>query len=475
MDDLNKNNSQNEFDELLKKITAETNSKRVTADVQKPSTTEFEDFKPEEPEKISKSNTKFEVNISNEELLSIPDIDVDEFEGSDSDDFSDNYYGDNSPTRRIDIADVKKEIQKEKSAKTSRSIVYALCVILVSVLLSVVIINSARDIFGLAKPDTEYLVNVEQETKVSQIAKLLKKTGVINSAGMFKFYANLRYDVDSFKDGEYFLNSKMSYDEIIIALAKGNNEVQTVTVTIPEGYNINQVAELLEENGVCNANAFREACKETYGFAFEEGIPNDSTFYRLEGYIFPNTHEFYVGEAPKSVVKRFLRDFQTNVMTPKLTERMEEMGMTLHETLALASIIQKEASELDDMYVVSSIFHNRLKDDHIFPKLQSDVTYYYAQDEILPYMDIKNQAMLDAYNTYECNGLPAGAITNPGIDAIKAALYPDETSYYYFVGVTIESNGSSYEKFYFASTMSAHENNIYRASKEGKAHGTSTQ
>lgn len=476
MDELNKNNSQqDDFDALLEKITKKTNSNKKSVDEPQKSSVEFEDFKAEEPEKISKPSSKFEVNISNEELMSISDFENDNYEVESNNEYSDDVYGDDSPTRRIDIEDVKKEIQKEKKQKNKQSILYALGVILVSVLLSVVIINSAIDIFGLSKPNTEYVFSLTQEGNVSEVAKLLQKQGIINSSGLFKFYTSLRYDVDTFKDGEYFLNSNMSYDQIIIALAKGDSNVETVTVTIPEGYNINQVARLLEENGVCDARAFRAACKEEYGFSFEDEIADEGTFYRLEGFIFPNTHEFYVGEAPKSVVKRFLRDFQKNVMTPKLTERMQEMGMTLNETIALASIIQKEASEIEDMYKVSSVFHNRLKDDHIFPKLQSDVTYYYAYDEILPYMDIKNQSILDAYNTYECIGVPVGAITNPGLDAIKAALYPDETSYYYFVGVTIESNNGSYEKFYFASTMSAHENNIYRASKEGSAHGTTTK
>ena len=480
MDNFNKNNSQqDDFEALLKRITEETNSGKKNEfskeTAESLSTPSFDD----EPEKLSKPTEKFQLNISNEEFMSIPDTlpetyEHDDFEGE----YSQKSYSDEAPTRAIDLEDVKKEIirenRKERKALTKSSIIYVLCVVAVSVLLSTGIIVGASDIFALNKSDNEYVLNLSDNTGVSYVAKQLKKLGVIESSGIFNFYTAIRYDVDAFKTGEYILNSNMSYDEIIIKLAKGVGNYETVTVTIPEGYNINQIAKLLEENGVCSASAFRNACKETYGFEFEENI-SDSTFYRLEGYIFPNTHEFYVGENPESVVKRFLRDFQQNVMISKYTERMQEMGMTLHETLTLASIIQKEASTLEDMYKVSSVFHNRLKDDHIFPKLQSDVTYYYAHDEVLDYMDIKDEKIANGYNTYECDGLPVGAITNPGIDAIRAALYPDETNYYYFVGVTIETDTSSYEKFYFASTMSAHENNIYRASKEGNAHGTTTQ
>ncbi len=480
MDNFNKNNPpQDDFEALLKKITEQTNSsKKNNEDFEEP-VNESDEISFEQPEKLSKPSAKFQVNISNEELMSFPDI---HSQGEDYNDLENNYshqsYNDEEPTKQIDIEDVKREIKrensKEKKVMTNKAIVYVLSVVAVSIVLAVGIITSASDIFALNKADNEYVLSIAEDTRVGVISKQLKKLGVIESSGMFNFYTALRYDVDKFKSGEYVLNSNMSYDELIIQLAKGTGNYETVTVTIPEGYNINQVAKLLEENGVCSAAAFRNACKESYGFEFEEDIP-ENTFYRLEGYIFPNTHEFYVGEKPESVVKRFLRDFQQNVMISKYTERMEEMGMTLHETLTLASVIQKEASTLEDMYKVSSVFHNRLKDDHIFPKLQSDVTYYYAYDEVLDYMDIKDEKIAKGYDTYECEGLPIGAITNPGIDAIRAALYPDETNYYYFVGVTIESDKSSYEKFYFASTMSAHEYNIYLASKEGNAHGTTTQ
>lgn len=480
MDNFNKNNSQqDDFEELLKKIAKQTNSNEKSAKESNEFEDENEDIVFEQPEKLSKPNTKFQVNISNEELMSFTDIQSQDEEDVDfQSDLSYTTYSNEAPTKPIDIENVKKEIIreniKERKTMTNKAIVYVMSVIAVSIVLSIGIIVTASDIFALGKADNEYVLSITKNTRVSEISKQLKKIGVIESAGAFNFYTAIRYDVDEFKTGDYVLNSNMSYDELIIKLAKGTGNYETVTVTIPEGYNINQVAKLLEENGVCSASAFREACKKSYGFEFEDDIP-ENTFYRLEGYIFPNTHEFYVGEKPESVVKRFLRDFQQNVMISKYTERMEEMGMTLHETLTLASVIQKEASTLEDMYKVSSVFHNRLKDDHIFPKLQSDVTYYYAYDEVLDYMDIKDEKIANGYNTYECDGLPVGAITNPGIDAIRAALYPDETNYYYFVGVTIESEKSSYEKFYFASTMSSHEYNIYLASKEGNAHGTTTQ
>ena len=117
--------------------------------------------------------------------------------------------------------------------------------------------------------------------------------------------------------------------------------------------------------------------------------------------------------------------------------QMKAQNLTLDQAITLASVIQKEAGRTDDMKMVSSIFHKRLENPAQFPKLQSDVTIFYVENDIKPYLenpdDPVNQPMYDAYNTYVCDGLPVGPISNPGVDAIKAAIYPQNTDYYYFL------------------------------------------
>lgn len=475
MDNSNdKNNPSNiNFEELLKKIETEqankNNDPKPVQDATIPPEQDTDDAD------TPKRREDFKINIKDDDFDSESENELDfvSIEKFEPIKVPQEYpeEGNEFATRNIDL---EKELHTQggtgERTKTLYSLIYVAGVLIASVLLSVFIINTSRDVFGIAKPDQEYEINVGSETTLSRIAKSLDKAGIIEHASTFKLYAGIRYDEQTVPSGKYILNSKMSYDELILNLINSGDDAETVTVSIPEGLNIVEVAALLEENKVCRAKDFIAAARESYGFEFEnEIVDSDLVFCRLEGYIFPNTHEFYVGEDPKSVVKRFLRDFQKNVMTAQLTERMKEMGMSLHETIVLASMIQEEASKLDDMYKVSSVFHNRLRDNHDFTKLQSDVTYFYAYNTVGENMEIKNQAVIDAYNTYECEGLPVGAITNPGIEAIKAALYPDDTSYYYFV---TDVNGD----FYYASTLRGHQNNIAKAAKVGNTvHGTGTQ
>ena len=163
-------------------------------------------------------------------------------------------------------------------------------------------------------------------------------------------------------------------------------------------------------------------------------------------------------------------------------EEIQDAGMTLDQAITLASIIQKEAGNLDEMVIVSSVFHNRI--DNLtagLPMLQSDVTVHYAEDlkdafgrEILgrPQTEEEQaqlQKILDAYNTYVCQGLPAGPICSPGLDAIHAAVSPEETNYYFFV---TDSEG----KYYYSSTLNEHYANVRRAAAAGGAtHGTDVQ
>jgi len=133
---------------------------------------------------------------------------------------------------------------------------------------------------------------------------------------------------------------------------------------------------------------------------------------------------------------------------------MEQMGLTVDETLTLASIIQREAGLPDDMRIVSSVFHNRLNSPN-FPRLESDVTDRYIEEEILPRLTFVNQAILDAYDTYVAEGLPIGPVCNPGMDAIMAALHPEDTDVQFFFFVT-DVTGD----FHFAVTYAQHQQNI---------------
>lgn len=235
----------------------------------------------------------------------------------------------------------------------------------------------------------------------------------------------------------------------------------TVTVTFPEGFTILEIAERLAENNVCSKTEFLEICNQPYeGIEIEN--PQDRIFL-LEGYIFPDTYEFYFNSDPKAVLDKFIDNYNKKV-TPEIRAKAEALGYTMDEMLTLASIIQKECDEdIAECEAVSSVFHNRLKSPS-FPLLQSDVTTFYITQKLGEHLGYQKNVKLEnqsdeirhymsVYSTYYCKGLPEGPICNPGIKAINAAVSPADTDYYYFL---TDPTG---EDFYYASTLSQHQKN----------------
>lgn len=226
-----------------------------------------------------------------------------------------------------------------------------------------------------------------------------------------------------------------------------------VTVTFPEGSTVVQIAQKLEESGVCSAAEFiAEASNPLYLEEFGFAIPNpEERSFLLEGYLFPDTYEFYRNESAQMAIKRFLKNMQAKT-TPEILARCDELGYTFDEILALASIVQEEAGDPIEMVKVASVIHNRLNSKR-YPKLQCDVGTFYLRDYVKPYVDEARYAeLVELYNTYNCEGLPAGPITNVGLEAINAALYPSDTDYYFFI---TDGEGA----YHYAETWKEHQKN----------------
>lgn len=211
-------------------------------------------------------------------------------------------------------------------------------------------------------------------------------------------------------------------------------ERPSVRLTFPEGSTVAEIAKILENGKVCTADEFLATAQNSallgeYGFE----IPNpENRSFALEGYLFPDTYDFYIGEGSEAAAKRFLKNSQKK-LDDNIKAKCAEIGFTLDEILALASIIQEEAGNPADMGMVSSVLHNRLASDS-FPKLQCDAATFYLRDSVKPYVTPERYDFLsELYGTYICEGLPEGPITNPGIDAVNAALNPEESDYYYFI------------------------------------------
>ena len=233
-----------------------------------------------------------------------------------------------------------------------------------------------------------------------------------------------------------------------------DTEGPIVRVTFQEGLRLTQAAELLEKKGVCNAQAFIELSQtmDLSGFSFGDDVMANAAerYYRLEGYIFPDTYDFYRDDLPELVLGRFLRNYEKKI-TDEHRARAQTMNMTMDQVVALASIITKEAGKVEEMPMVSSVFHNRLNSD--YKKLESDPTFYYpyAGRDAIPAE--QKGTFKSRYNTYEIKGIPPGAICNPGLDAIEAALSPEESDYFFFV---YDING----QYYFAATWEEHQENV---------------
>jgi len=227
----------------------------------------------------------------------------------------------------------------------------------------------------------------------------------------------------------------------------------TIRITFREGLRAEQIAALLEENRVCSAKEFIDATQtmDIAGYSFAADVEKNASerYYRLEGYLFPDTYEFYREEDPALVAEKMLLNFEER-MTDDLREKAAAREMTVDEVVALASVITKEAGKQEEMPLVSSVFHNRLTQEG---RLESDPTYYYPYTAKSEIPEEIRETFESRYNTYKIQGLPPGAICNPGLDAIQAAVEPETTQYYFFV-YDINRN------YYFAETWEEHQRNV---------------
>ena len=354
----------------------------------------------------------------------------------------------------------KKRGAASKISRFATSTVLVCCFVGVAVFLAYFMLISVSDLLGLGQADKQIEVTLTDEdvSSLSATAEVLEDSGVISEKFIFEMYAKLKHKEGTFLAKTFVLNNKWGYDQIMRHLAA--DEVDIVSVTFREGMTQRQIGELLEEEGVCDAKDFYEALEteDFSSYSFDAKIPDDELrFRKYEGYIFPDTYEFYTNMNPKEVVKKFFNNFESKVNEEVIKEihNLPNKLGELDNLITLASIIQKEATDFENMKMVSSVFHNCLNNNN-FPYLQSDATKNYIKNDIRQFMTEDNQEMYAAYDTEKVIGLPIGPICNPGMDAIDAAIHPAETNYYFFVS---DDAGN----YYFAATDAEHEANKRKA------------
>jgi len=240
-----------------------------------------------------------------------------------------------------------------------------------------------------------------------------------------------------------------------------------VKLTLPEGWNSFQMAKAAEAAGLCTEAEYLEAANALdYDFDWMKDISTDENKLTvLEGFLYPETYSFFPDATARDIVTTQLREFEKKVLTEENKTALKDSGFTLEEWVIFASIVQKESASVEEMYNVSSVFHNRLSNASEYPMLQSCTTNNFIWDYVEPYYnDNVPQAVLDAYDTYDRNGLPIGAIANAGLDAFDASLHPNDTPYYFFV-TDVEYT------HYYAVTYQQHLANIEKAKAVNAKHG----
>ena len=304
----------------------------------------------------------------------------------------------------------------------------------------------------------EYSFQISSGESLNRVATNLEEAGLIRSKSIFKYYCDFAGMSQKIQVGSYTLTKDMTMTEIADKLTTGDGNPIVRNITLIPGETIEDFANRLVRNNVLeSADNFLAACKS--GKAFSEyyyiddvlktGQP-ESRKYVLEGYLSPNTYEFYVTATEEEIIRKLLSQTEA-VFTVENQERADELGMTMDQVLTLASMIEKEAKE-SDFARVSAVFHNRLKEGM---KLESDVTIHYITGVRKMALSDKDLNTNSLYNTYQVKGLPLGPICNPSAAAIRAALYPDETmineKYLFFCAKEPESG-----ELYFSKTLDQH-------------------
>ena len=361
----------------------------------------------------------------------------------------------------------------------------ALKILLVILVLLVLAAGAAlllakREIDGSGEQEEAVTVEIAQGSGVSTIAKKLQEAGVIRFPQLFRWYVGREGAAAKLQYGEFSLEPGSSYDEIIAALSE-YAKAESVRLTFPEGITAIDIAQRMETAGLCTAEDFLEEANtgDFSAYKFWQYVPDNKEapgrFMKCEGYLFPDTYEFLTEDTVHNYVATFYSHFDRQ-FTDEMYKELDKQDLSLSEVITLASFVQEEAGNEQDSNV-AQVFRNRLAEGSPYPKLQSNASSHVQSDAdnnylwnwVAPYYggwDSIPANIRDAYDTYNCTGLPVGPISNPGLAAIRAALDPQcdpEVKDCYFF-VTDQSG-----HYYYAKTYAEHQKNCAEADSVNKS------
>ena len=319
-------------------------------------------------------------------------------------------------------------LRREKRTGCVGGILYAAFVICVSLVLASLVWMGAVDVLGFGAESEQVNVTVKQGFTMDDITDMLYDAGLVRYKFLFNIYAGYSNAEDKISPGQYVLDMSFDYRALVQGMTARAGERVEVTVPIPEGFTLAQIFARLVDYGVCQTEdeLWETAKKHDFKYSFLDSSTLGDE-HRLEGFLFPETYNFYLDSTPVQAISKFLNEFNRR-FTEQYTERAEILGYTVREVITIASMIEREAGSDEDRAKIASVIHNRLNSDN-FPNLQIDATIYYAiAGTGRPFStDVDSP-----YNTYLREGLPPGPIANPGVASIRAALYPESSDDYYY-------------------------------------------
>ena len=332
--------------------------------------------------------------------------------------------------------------------------VWLAIIVFIGVTLANVLWVCASDVLAFGRDNREVSITIEDSDTLEDISKKLQENGLIRYPNLFSLYAQFTGAREEIGSGTFTLNTMYDYHALVNFMNSDSAEREIVEVLIPEGYNCAQLFALLEEKGVCTVADLEAyaADGELDEYWFLEDVKRGDR-YCLEGFLFPDTYEFYVNDEPRRVLEKMLDDFdyrftdemRSNLiaLNHRLTEWMEDEGyeqeyidehqLSLWELVTVASLIEEETANTLESYTISSVIYNRLYrwgDNPSF--LNIDAAIIYALGEHKEELTVSDLQIDSPYNTYTNTGLTPGPITNPGLYSLNAALDPDDTDYYYY-------------------------------------------
>lgn len=329
----------------------------------------------------------------------------------------------------------QKQTKKRKRGQRTNPVLYVLFVLLTSAILAGVGWLLMTDLCAFNNEYRTVTVEVTSEDTVKTIAKKLEDAELIEYKWFFRLFALVANADEKIGIGTYELNTDMDYRALITGMqnSSGNMNADTVRVTIPEGFTVEQTIALMAEKGVNTKEALTEAAKKSQ-FQYDYIDNNSQELNRLEGYLFPDTYDFYVNEKPTNALNRLIKNFDQK-MDKTIRDKIQSKGYTIKEVVTVASLIEKETDGTDQKRIASVIENRRFGPGDkggTNGLLQIDAALLYAIPNNGGVLSNADKKMSSPYNLYKHTGLPPTPIANPGMTAIQAALEPESTNYYYY-------------------------------------------